>query len=110
MSLKKIYNGHYRRVPSSSSKKSELTQTDYSKRRMTSEQYMYEHQEERKIKYGIIDNVIYGAGIGIGAIGLALALVSSTVLASTLVLSTYLCVNTCTCNTSEEEVIEVEYS
>lgn len=44
------------------------------------------------------------AGIGVGAIGFSLAVLSSTIIASSLVFSLYLCANTC--NISDEEIFE----
>ncbi|SCO61283.1 conserved Plasmodium protein, unknown function [Plasmodium berghei] len=55
-------------------------------------------------EYGLVSNIIYGAGIGVGAIGFSLAVLSSTIIASSLVFSLYLCANTC--NISDEEIFE----
>ncbi|ETB60056.1 hypothetical protein YYC_02440 [Plasmodium yoelii 17X] len=55
-------------------------------------------------EYGIVNNIIYGAGLGVGAIGFSLAVLSSTIIASTLVFSLYFCANTC--NISDEELFE----
>ncbi|CRG99534.1 conserved Plasmodium protein, unknown function [Plasmodium relictum] len=94
MALKKIYNGHFRRIPSSGKiEKSFSTDKNVEKSN--------ENQTKKK-DYGVVDNIIYGAGIGVGAVGLALAIISSTVIASTLLFSTYFCVNTC--NVKEDEI------
>lgn len=113
MHLKKIYNGHFRRVPGSGEDGdfyvSEDSDKNISRTRKGEKEIVAEPEEKRGgAGYGIIDNIVYGAGLGIGAVGLAVALVSSTVLASTLLFSTYLCVSGC--SRSEEEVAEIRYA
>ncbi|CRG96870.1 conserved Plasmodium protein, unknown function [Plasmodium gallinaceum] len=98
MALKKIYNGHFRRIPSCEKIEKRFS-TDKNVEKSNENQ-----NSEKKVDYGIVDNIIYGAGIGVGAVGLALAIISSTVIASTLLFSTYFCVNTC--NAKEEEIID----
>ncbi|SCQ16309.1 conserved Plasmodium protein, unknown function [Plasmodium ovale] len=99
MTLKKLYNGHFRRIPSS-----EKAENSFSTEKSSGEPFSESKNFETKAEYGIVDNIIYGAGMGVGAIGLSLALISSTVLASSLLFSSYFCANTC--NVNEEEISE----
>ncbi|SBT71099.1 conserved Plasmodium protein, unknown function [Plasmodium malariae] len=96
MTLKKIYNGHFRRIPSR-----DKAESSFSTEKSSGEAFNESKSFEKKGDYGIVDNIIYGAGIGVGAVGLSLAVLSSTVLASTLLFSSYFCTNTC--NVNEEE-------
>ncbi|GAW80385.1 conserved Plasmodium protein, unknown function [Plasmodium gonderi] len=100
MSLKKIYNGHFRRIPSG-----DKDEDTFSTEKLSGEAFSESKSFEKK-EYGIVDNIIYGAGMGVGAIGLSLAVLSSTVIASTLLFSSYFCANTCNVNEEEEELYE----
>ncbi|CAG9480758.1 conserved Plasmodium protein, unknown function [Plasmodium vivax] len=100
MTLKKIYNGHFRRIPAGDKAESTFT-TEKSTGEAFSESKSFEKKD-----YGIVDNIIYGAGMGVGAVGLSLAVISSTVIASTLLFSSYFCANTCNVNEEEEELSE----
>ncbi|KYN98615.1 hypothetical protein PRSY57_0930000 [Plasmodium reichenowi] len=93
MTLKKIYNGHFRRVPSSSEKADKSFCSEKSVE-MLSESKSFEN----KGGYGIVNNILYGAGLGVGAVGFSLAILSSTLLASSVLFSTYFCANTCNVN------------
>lgn len=107
MVLKKLFNGHFRRVPGDERDGdmflSERTEKDENDRDITETPV-----KKERANYGIIDNVVYGVGLGVGAVGLAVALVSSTVLASTLLFSTYFCVSGCN-KLEDEEVAEISY-
>ncbi|VWU51562.1 conserved protein, unknown function [Hepatocystis sp. ex Piliocolobus tephrosceles] len=89
MMLKKIYNGHFRRIPIS-----EKEENGLSNKSASSEDIIVD-MNENKAQYGLIDNIICGAGLGVGAIGFSLAVISSTVIASTVAFSSLLCANTC---------------
>ncbi|EAA22764.1 hypothetical protein [Plasmodium yoelii yoelii] len=96
MMLKKLYNGHFRRVS--------LRCVYLKKDESSNEDKKCENKGLKANKYGIVNNIIYGAGLGVGAIGFSLAVLSSTIIASTLVFSLYFCANTC--NISDEELFE----
>ncbi|CDU17721.1 hypothetical protein, variant [Plasmodium yoelii 17X] len=98
MMLKKLYNGHFRRVSLS-----DPNETSASSKKSIDESSNEDKKCENK-EYGIVNNIIYGAGLGVGAIGFSLAVLSSTIIASTLVFSLYFCANTC--NISDEELFE----
>ncbi|EWC76645.1 hypothetical protein C923_02675 [Plasmodium falciparum UGT5.1] len=55
--------------------------------------------------YGIVNNILYGAGLGVGAVGFSLAILSSTILASSVLFSTYFCANTCNVNEDDMDYI-----
>lgn len=106
MVLKKIFNGHFRRVPGDE-KGGDLFLSERNVQCENDKEISETNMKKGGANYGIVDNVVYGVGLGVGAVGLAVALVSSTVLASTLLFSTYFCVSGC--NKTEEEIAEISY-
>ncbi|SCM20486.1 conserved Plasmodium protein, unknown function [Plasmodium chabaudi adami] len=94
MMLKKLYNGHFRRVSLS----------DQDEFDVSSKKSICNSSNDDKNEYGLVGNIIYGAGLGVGAVGFSLAVLSSTIIASTLVFSLYFCANTC--NINEENLFE----
>ncbi|SCN59929.1 conserved Plasmodium protein, unknown function [Plasmodium chabaudi chabaudi] len=94
MMLKKLYNGHFRRVSLS----------DQDEFDVSSKKSIDNSSNDDKNEYGLVGNIIYGAGLGVGAVGFSLAVLSSTIIASTLVFSLYFCANTC--NINEENLFE----
>ncbi|SCN59930.1 conserved Plasmodium protein, unknown function [Plasmodium chabaudi adami] len=94
MMLKKLYNGHFRRVSLS----------DQDEFDVSSKKSIGNSSNDDKNEYGLVGNIIYGAGLGVGAVGFSLAVLSSTIIASTLVFSLYFCANTC--NINEENLFE----
>ncbi|KEG01937.1 conserved Plasmodium protein, unknown function [Plasmodium vinckei vinckei] len=95
MMLKKLYNGHFRRVSLS-----DQDEFDVSSKKSIGDA----SNEDKNQESGLVSNIIYGAGLGIGAVGFSLAVLSSTILASTLVFSLYFCANTC--SISDEDLFE----
>ncbi|CAD2090516.1 conserved Plasmodium protein, unknown function [Plasmodium vinckei brucechwatti] len=98
MMLKKLYNGHFRRVSLS-----DQDEFDVSSKKSIGDSSNDDKNGENQ-ESGLVSNIIYGAGLGIGAVGFSLAVLSSTIIASTLVFSIYFCANTC--NISDEDLFE----